>query len=72
MGEKGTFGEYWIQHYQMIAPGGSMHGFEHDPADPDNAINPKTGQAAHWDHEKQQWIDQTGKPISPSGLTPMK
>lgn len=73
MGEKGTYGEYWIKHYQMIAPGGKMHGWEHHPETPDHAFNPETGQNAYWDDEKQQWVDsKTGKPLTPSGLKPFK
>lgn len=73
MGEKGTHGEYWIKHYQMVAHGGAMHGFEHHPDNPDHAFNPETGQNASWDDEKQQWIDsKSGQPLSGSALTPRK
>lgn len=71
MGEKGTRGEYWIKHYAFIAPGSKMNGtgWEHGLDNKDRAFNPQTGQNAHWDDAKQQWIDsKTGAALSGSAL----
>jgi hypothetical protein len=43
-------------------------GFERDATDHGSTYNPKTGQNAHYDKAKKQWIDsKTGKPLSKSG-----
>ena len=71
MGEKGTRGAAWIEDY-LYQRHLQKEGWERDPTDHRRVHNPKTGQNAHYDQDKQQWIDsKTGEPVTPSGLEPI-
>jgi hypothetical protein len=46
---------------------GSGKNWERDVTDHGRAFNPETGQNAHWDDDKGQWIDsKTGEGLTPS------
>ncbi|GAC1576648.1 MAG: hypothetical protein NVS3B18_10480 [Candidatus Dormibacteria bacterium] len=68
MGEKGTRAGLRYAWLRVYAPG-----FEMNPEDPDHAFNPNTGQNAHWDEEKERWVDsKTGEPMTASTQDPIK
>ena len=73
MGEKGTYGYEAMQRGLLgrrvpAGVAGQLLGGWEEP-DGDRSFNPQTGQNAHWDDEKQQWMDsKTGTPVSRSGL----
>lgn len=50
----------------QIRPGFLLpEGFDRSPADPNHAVNPKTGQKAVWDDDTGRWTDEKTGDVLP-------